>query len=270
VPGGCEDNVSVREPHLLAELTEERRLRDLVLSFAREVGSDPPDVFGINVVRPVGSPATALSVSASPTLSPTAIPECVSLRDPSLIPVDPEAQGGYWLFFTCMQDAGPPTEIHAARISRALEVVQEGGAPLRRVVLMASELGPFASEGIRSPEPVISFRQDGLRLRIWFLAASAPGEWSLALAEARTHDVEVLAFELPEVLPFPVNPILTGDAPLVRSDCLGEECSITGIAVTPRADDPTLLRFLLARRVNLPSGGRTDQLIPLEQFWTMP
>ncbi|MCZ6805816.1 MAG: hypothetical protein O7F08_02590 [Deltaproteobacteria bacterium] len=270
VPGGCTDNISVREPHLLAELNEDRALRDLVLSFAREVTPDPPDIFGLQVIRPVGGPTTPAPVPTTPTLSPDDVPECISLRDPSLIPVDPEAQQGYWLFFTCVQGAGPATEIHAVRVSRALEVVQEGGGPLRRVVLTAGELGPFAAAGIRSAEPLVAFAEDGLRLRIWFLAQSAPGDWSIALAEARTHDVEMLAFELPEALPFPVNPILTNDSSLVRSECLGDDCSITGIAVTPRGDDPELLRFLLARRVNLPGGGRTDQLIPLEQVWRMP
>jgi hypothetical protein len=268
--GDCTDNISVREPHLLAELNENQALRDLVLSFAREVTPDPPDIFGIQIIKPVGGPPTPVAVPTTPTLSPDDVPECLSLRDPSLIPVDPEAQQGYWLFFTCVEGAGPTTEIHAVRISRALEIVQEGGGPLRRVVLRAGELGPFAAAGIRSAEPLVSFAEDGLRLRIWFLAQSAPGDWSIALAEARTHDVEMLAFELPEALPFVVNPILTSDSPLVRSECLGDDCSITGIALTRRADDPEVLRFLLARRVNLPGGDRTDQLIPLEQIWRMP
>ena len=43
---------------------------------------------------------SSLSVPGTPTLSPSDIPECISLRDPALIPVDPEAIGGYWLLFT--------------------------------------------------------------------------------------------------------------------------------------------------------------------------
>jgi hypothetical protein len=270
--GSCDDNRSVREPHLLAELNDEQELRDLVLSFARELVSTPGerDVFGIQVVRPVGGPTNSIALPSAPTLSPDEIPECVSLRDPALIPVDPEALGGYWLLFTCVEGAGSATEIHAVRISRALEVIREGGDPMRRIVLVASELGPFAAAGIRSPEPLISFEKDGMRLRIWFLAQGTPGDWSVALAEARTHDTSVLEFELPEAVPFPVNPILSGASTLVRSGCLDEECNITGIAVAPRADDPSRLRFLLARRLNLPGGGRTDQLIPLEQTWSKP
>jgi hypothetical protein len=141
---------------------------------------------------------------------------------------------------------------------------------MRRVVLVADELGPFAAAGIRSAEPVVSFEKDGMRLRIWFLAQSTPGDWAVALAEARTHDTSILELELPEPVPFPVNPILSNASTLVRSGCLGEECNITGIAVTPRADDPSRLRFLLARRLNLPDGSRTDQLIPLEQTWRKP
>jgi len=192
------------------------------------------------------------------------------LRDPALIPVDPDAQQGYWLLFTCVEGVGAATEIHAVRISRALEVIQEGGAPMRRVVLVASELGPFATAGIRSPEPLIAFEEDGMRLRIWFLAQGTPGDWAVALAEARTHDLSSLLFDLPEPLPFPVNPILSNASTLVRSGCLDEECNITGIAVAPRADDLSRLRFVLARRLNLPGGGRTDQLVPLEQTWRMP
>jgi hypothetical protein len=270
--GTCDDNRSVREPHLLAELNDEQELRDLVLSFARELVTTPGerDLFGIQIVRPVGAPTTSIALPSSPTLSPDEIPECISLRDPALIPVDPEAQDGYWLLFTCIEGAGAATEIHAVRISRALEVIREGGRPMRRVVLVASELGPFAAAGIRSPEPLISFEEDGIRLRIWFLAQSAPGEWAVALAEARTHDTSSLEFELPEPVPFPVNPILSGASTLVRSGCLDQECNITGIAVAPRVDDPSRLRFLLARRLNLPGGGRTDQLIPLEQTWSKP
>jgi len=270
--GTCSANRSVREPHLLAELNEDQELRDLVLSFAREVVTNPTerDRFGIQIVRPIGGPLTPLELPGRPTLSPDDIPECISLRDPALIPVDPEAQQGYWLLFTCIDSPGAATEIHAVRISRALEVVREGGDPMRRVVLVASELGPFAAAGIRSPEPIISFQKDGIRLRIWFLAQSAPGDWAVALAEARTHDTALLGFELPEAVPFAVNPILSSASTLVRSGCFDDECSITGIAVAPRADDLSRLRFLLARRLNLPGGGRTDQLIPLEQTWKTP
>jgi hypothetical protein len=270
--GSCSDNRSLREPHLLAELDEGLELRDLVLSFARELVTDlgERDLFGIQIVRPVGGPTTPVGLPSPPTLSPDDIPECTSLRDPALIPVDPEAQQGYWLLFTCIDGAGAPTEIHAVRISRALEVMQEDGAPMRRVVLVAGELGSFAAAGIRSPEPLISFEPDGLRLRIWFLAQSTPGDWAVALAEARTHDTAMLEFDLPEPLPFVVNPILSNDSTLVRSGCLDEGCSLTGISVTRRADDPSRLRFLLARRLNLPGGDRTDQLVPLEQTWKTP
>jgi hypothetical protein len=268
----CEQNRSVREPHLLAELGDGQELRDLVLSFARELVPDPTerDLFGIQIVRPAGGPLNSIPLSNTATLSPDDVPECISLRDPALIPVDPDALGGYWLLFTCVEGAQPPREIHAVRISRALEVVREAGEPMRNVVLRAADLGPFAAGGIRSAEPVISFEDQGMRLRIWFLAQRNPGDWAVALAEARTHDATTLEFDLPEPVPFPVNPILTNDSTLVLSGCLAEECSITGIAVTPRADDPSRLRFLLARRLKMDPSTYTDQLIPLEQTWTRP
>ena len=270
--GVCAENRSVREPHLLAELNDGGELRDLTLAFARELVTTPTerDLFGIQVVRPVGSPATAFALPSAPTVSPADIPECISLRDPALIPVDPDAIGGYWLLFTCIESAMPPRQIHAVRVSRALELVQEGGGPMRRVVLDADELGPFAAAGIRAPEPVVSFMEDGMRLRVWFLAQSTPGDWAVALAEARTHDLELLEFDFPEPLPFPVNPILSNESTLVLSGCVAEQCNITGIAVTPRADDPSRLRFLLARRLKESDGDETFQLIPLEQTWSTP
>ncbi len=268
----CADHRSMREPHLLAELNDDGGLRDLTLAFAREVVTDPEqrDSFGIQIVRPAGGPTTPLALPSEPTLAPDDIPECISLRDPALIPVDPEAIGGYWLLFSCIEGPAPPRRIHAVRISRALEVVLEGGSPMRRLVLDADELGAFAAAGIRSPEPLITFEEDGLRLRVWFLAQPTPGEWGVALAEARSHDAELLELELPEPLPFVVNPILRNDSTLVQSSCTADECTITGIAVARRADDPTRLRFLLARRLKELTGEETYQLIPLEQTWSTP
>ena len=272
----CAANRSMREPHVLAEMNAEQELRDLTLAFAREIVTAPSerDRFGIQVVRPSGGPSSGLTLSSRATLEPDDIPECISLRDPALIPVDPEALGGYWLLFTCVESARPPRQIHAVRISRSLELVMEAGAPLRRLVLDADELGAFAAGGIRSPEPVLNFLDDGLRLRIWFLAQDESGRSSLALAEARSHDTELLELELPEPLPFVVNPVLDGDSTLVLSGCTADECTITGIAVTPRADDPERLRFLLARRLKEEVAGGPDleayQLIPLEQTWSRP
>ena len=268
----CETNRSMREPHLLAELNDDGELRDLTLAFAREVVTDPQerDLFGIQIVRPTGGPTNPITLPVEPTISPDEIPECVSLRDPALIPVDPDAIGGYWLLFSCLEGPAPPRRIYAVRISRALEVVLEGGSPMRRLVLDADELGAFAAAGIRSPEPLIAFEKDGLRLRVWFLAQATPGDWGIALAEARSHDTELLELELPEPLPFAVNPILRNDSTLVQSSCTADQCTIAGIAVTRRADDPARLRFLLARRLKDTTGQETYQLIPLEQTWRTP
>ena len=109
-----------------------------------------------------------------------------------------------------------------------------------------------------------------MRLRIWFLAQATPGDWALALAEARAGDATVLEFDFPRPMPFPVNPILHHDATLIRSGCLADECSLSGMAVTPRADDPERLRFLLARTLKTIGGEETHQLIPVEQIWRKP
>ena len=272
----CAEDRSLREPHLLAEMNENQELRDLTLAFAREIVTAPTlrDRFGIQVVRPTGGPTASLSLPSRATVEPDDVPDCISLRDPALIPVDPEALGGYWLLFSCIESAQPPRTIRAIRISRSLELVMEAGAPMERRVLDADELGAFAEGGIRSAEPVLDFLDDGLRLRLWFLAQDALGNSSVALAEARSHDTALLELELPEPLPFVVNPILDAQSTLVRSGCTADECTITGIAVTPRADDPDRLRFLLARRLKGEVVGGPDletyQLIPLEQTWRTP
>jgi len=273
VEPGCEDNRSVREPHLLAELNESQEPRDLTLAFAREVVSVPTerDRFGLQVTRPIGGPGAPLSLPNLATVEPDDVSGCISMRDPALIPVDSDAIGGYWILFTCIEDTQPPRQIRALRISRSLELVTEAGVPVQRLVLDADELGPFAAGGIRAPEPVLRFDADGYRLRVWFLARDAEGRTSVALAEARSHETAMLALELPEPLPFVVNPVLRPDATIVLDGCAPDECSITGIAVTPRADDLTRLRFLLARRLkDTASGAETFQLIPLEQTWRTP
>jgi hypothetical protein len=273
VDPGCEDNRSVREPHLLAELSESGELRDLTLAFAREIVSAPTerDRFGLQVVRPVGAPGASLTLPSLPTVAPDDVPGCISMRDPALIPVDPNDVEGYWLLFTCVEDAQPPRQIRALRISRSLELVTEAGSPVQRLVLDADELGPFAAGGIRAAEPVIRFTEDGLRLRVWFVARDAEGQTSVALAEARSHETQLLQLELPEPLPFVVNPVMRPDATVVLDGCGPDECTITGIAVSPRADDSERLRFLLARRLkDEASGAETFQLIPLEQTWRIP
>jgi hypothetical protein len=273
VDPGCEDNRSVREPHLLAELSDSQELRDLTMVFAREIVDAPieRDRFGLQVVRPVGAPGSSLTLPGEATVEPDDVPGCISMRDPALIPVDPEANDGYWLLFTCIEDAQPPRQIRALRISRELELVTESGAPIQRLVLDADELGPFAAGGIRGAEPVIRFADEGLRIRVWFIARDAEGRASVAMAEARTHETNLLPLEIPEPLPFVVNPVLRPDATVVLDGCGPDECTITGIAVTPRADDSERLRFVLARRLkDAASGAETFQLIPLEQTWRTP
>ena len=76
------------------QLTE--ALRDLVLSFARELVSDPleRDLFGVQIVRPLGGPSTPLSLPGAPTpLAGTAFraPRTRTLNRPPLA-----VPGGEW------------------------------------------------------------------------------------------------------------------------------------------------------------------------------
>ena len=57
--------------------------------------------------------------------------------------MDRDAIGGYWLLFTCIESAMPPRQIHAVRVSRALEIVQEGAARI--------SFDGFSTSHIRDP-----------------------------------------------------------------------------------------------------------------------
>ncbi len=269
VPCG-EPPPSFREPHLLAEPSEEPA--SWVLSFAREqLPAEARDEFGIDFLRPVGPPDAQPQLSSVTAITPAQIEGCESLRDPALIPVDPDAEDGYWLFFTCVREDAAGHEIQALRLSADLALVEEAGVPVRQQVLSPNMLPGFADQGVFGPEPLVRFTAQGARLRLWFMALSAAGERSVAVAEANTQDATSLGFELPRFESHPVNPILSEDSTLVRNRCSPDErCSISGIAVSQRADDPERLRFLLARRVNGSDGMGRDELIPLEQDWRVP
>lgn len=269
VPCG-EPPPSFREPHLLAEPNEEPA--SWVLSFAREqTPAAARDSFGIDFLRPVGPPAARPQLSSVTAITPGQVEGCESLRDPALIPVDPLVEDGYWLFFTCVRDDAMGNEIQALRVSADLALVEEAGVPLRQRVLHAEMLPEFAAQGVQSPEPLIRFTAQGARLRLWFVALSGVGERSIGVAEANAQDAGTLRFELPRFESHPVNPILSQESTVVRNRCGQEEqCSISGIAVSPRADEPERLRFLLARRVKGSDGMGRDELIPLEQDWRVP
>ena len=267
VGGSCPGTVSVRDPHVLLELSG-NTIADRIVSFAREVdvGVGPRDRFGLHVQSRVDTPDVPMTVDA-PRLVPDDVPGCISLRDPSIIPVDSEGLGGYWLLFTCERDAGAPSQIHAVKLRRTLE--PEGPPLIHQIIADSSALGTFAADGVFGPEPLVTFVEgQGVLLRVWFMARALDATTSVGLLEAQALGDDPLALSLPDLSPFPVNPVLAPDAPVLGT-CPGT-CALEHVAVSRRGDDPERLRFVLARSVNLPGGGHLSELIPLEQFWRLP
>ncbi len=259
----CPELTSVREPHLFAQSSSA-----LLLSFAHELPEPAlgPLRFGLSALENIGAPTNTLTTPAQPMLTPSdlsGLAACVSLRDPSLIPVDPAFEEGYWLLFSCIMESGAATEVHAVRLTQALALAPLGDPDNHHVVLRAADHG--ATE-IRSPEPVVTFSDRGTTLRVWFLAIDEVGGRSVRVAFGFATGT-TLASPLPALVPFPVNPVLVNDSPSLGPCSAAEECTLQSLSVTPHRDDPDRLRFLLARRVKEMSGARRFELVPLEQTW---
>ena len=259
---GCPMTTSVREPHLL--FVGEERSR--VVSYAREIDTMVArDVFALHFSSDVLAPDVPLAIDV-PEVEPSDISGCVSLRDPSLIPVDSSSMPGYWALFTCEKSDGIPSEIQAVRLTASLKLA----TPIvHKRLLAANLLGAFAEAGVYGPEALVTFDPNGgFALRVWFMARALDGSVSVALAEGSSDPGDSLESGLPELNPFPANPLLSESSPILGS-CDGE-CELKDLAVCRRADDFERIRFVLARSVNSITEGRFDELIPLEQFWRLP
>ncbi len=237
---------AARDPHLFATGSQ------VNLVYAAERNTS--ERFEIHFASALStSPATGASL-----LTLEDEPGCDSLRDPAIVPRDtgPEDTGlpSYWLFFTCERANAPPT-IRA----RALEVDLMGLGPTTEPsveVLSAADLGSFARDGVRSPEPVL----DGDVYRLWFLGLDQVTGASVGVAVGQPKTPGAL----PTLVPYPANPILQSGDPAF-DDCPG--CTLEGIAVARHPDRVDQLRFLVTRRVPLAGGGRRYDLMPLDQTW---
>ena len=263
---GCPMLTSVREPHVLARSSSE-----LILSFAQELPDAPPGPlrFGLQVIASAGPPDAVVTLPNGLRLIPGDLPSsagCVSLRDPSLIPVNSDASEGYWLLFTCVPESGTVTEVQAVKLDEDLALEEGADGLVHRVVLDASAFGAVE---IRSPEPVVVHSDRGATIRLWSILASSTGARSVGLAVGFAID-EDLVQSFPPLVPFPINPVIESDSPSLGPCLEGEECTLQSLAVTPRADDPSRLRFLLARRVKQTDGGRRYELVPVDQVWKIP
>jgi hypothetical protein len=262
----CPEAPSYREPALLPILRPESgTLLVLGLAWAVEVDRaeerfglgatlslalDPR--FPVSLEPPVVTPAI-LAADAPPDRSP-----CDSLRDPSLAPAEPGELGRRWLFFTCERE-GERDEIRAVTLTPSL--AYQPGSEVRVLSPETPEVAPFGAGGVRSPEALVDFDGQGRAiLRLWVLARAVPGApAALALVRGTADDP---ARPPTPLVPFPGNPVLTGDDEIL-GDCDGF-CELTGVAVSRRPDIAGRLRFLLARRVDTGSQTRYE-LRPLEQ-----
>lgn len=269
----CSGNRAVREPSAYPLLSADGSLDGLVVAYAREheesASMGARDVYELRVETVAGdNEDTTLTPTGAATLSPADVTGCDSLRDPALMPDSFDVDGGgWWLFFTC-ESASEPDEIRAVHLTRSL------GAELDtlRAVLVPSELGAYASGGVRDPALLAAYQDpaDGMQAayRLWFLARDAAGtNLTVNMAQAQLGmDASPTPPHLPDFEEYSANPLVRSrDLP----GCGASECYLTGVAVTRHAEDANVLRFVVARHVNDSTGSRYE-LVPLEQFWRSP
>ena len=187
--------------------------------------------------------------------------ECASLGDPAIVPTGGDA---HWLFYTCQQFARPST-IRAVRfdlVSRRAEAISD-----HQVLPAAGSLGPFASRGVRGPEPMVDTLGDRTVIRLWFIGRDRDDVDAIGVAIAEPKDGDFTDDPLlPTFVPYPANPVIERDDRVIGCDA--RRCEIRGMAITDSPDEqPGLLRMLVARKVLPAGGGRFFDLYPVEQAW---
>ena len=218
--GSCDVNRSVREPHLLAELNAENELRDLVLSFARELVTEPSerDLFGIQIIRPVGGPSTAVTLPTAPTISPSDIPVVHELA---------RSRANSSGCRRGSRDTGCSSAAcrARARLPKFTRFEFRGRskwcskAPSRCAVWCWSRVssGRLPPRGLPLARPLMLVRKDGMRLRISFLTQRHAGDWAVGAARGappRHGDAPVRAARAGAL---PREPGLSNRSTLVRA-----------------------------------------------------
>ncbi|MBX3273536.1 MAG: hypothetical protein KF729_24950 [Sandaracinaceae bacterium] len=220
------------------------------------------------------------AIAASPTPTPLLVPgrnddveiDCVSLRDPAAIALD--GRNALFVLFTCERQ-GEPSHIAGVRVRRdaaAPNGYRVTGAPM---TLLAPEIGAYASQGVWSPELVVTSVDAAARrvsFRLWFLARDGDGEVRVGLAYGDV-DASEGSSGAPRLGPYPGNPILSAEDPLLGGPCPGG-CLIESLGVAATVGRPSLWpdRFgrepsyvFLVERSVFRAGGVDHQLIPLRQ-----
>lgn len=239
-----------REPTLLAAYDDGAGVRvgDLWYAYARRETAMTDDftIYGGRIRRTGSAVEDRARVL---DLGMEALSECAALRDPLLLG-DYGIRGtghgviGAFLLFTCDRSPGADS-IGVAELELNIDTgrleLMEGTVNAN---WLTSSVGAFASRGVSAPEGFTEPSEDGVTLRLWFLAR---GVGSVAPTVGFAQGRGPLDGGLPVVTPYPANPILTNDSPAIRQDCVGEDCRITGLTVTPVVNDMVDYQFLIAR-----------------------
>jgi len=261
----CQQGTSLREPTFWGLIGDDQLL-EIRFAYARQQGtiqSGTPVRYAIYGGSSV--PSEPMQERRNPILTPDDLAafdfECDSLRDPNLVARGPDpVNDGFWLFFTCERD-GQAKRILAARMYYSLSLHDEV-----HPVMSPDQLGDYGAGGVWGPEVVLSRNPetDSALFRLWFMARSGQGSKTVvAMVQG-----QATGKDFPErFVPYEANPVLTEEAQ-VLGPCQGI-CTLKGLAVAARHDDPSRLRLLLARRL-LGQDMSTSELIPLDQFWKSP
>jgi len=262
LPGGGPPAHSVRDPSMGVQAIPSGG--SIQVAYARRLGVDR---YGIAVdsgfeIGMASGNQPERDARFEPGMAPP-FDMCTSLRDPVLVPVDPNDAGNdnQWLFYSCFQSL-EVADIHVIEVDR--DLVYEDGS--HRVVVDRGTVGEWGSTSVWSPELVVDYEPSGGRgrhlYRLWFLGRNAMRDRvSVGLLQGQV-DPDA-STELPSFAPFGANPVLRdGDVP----DC--PDCFIEGLAV---ARDPgeNKIRFLIALQDEV--GVEEDwHYAPFEQFWKAP
>lgn len=255
-PEGCASLRSVREAALFVPVTEDRvRMGTMFpLVFARERTTD--GAFEI-----AGATAYWNDMRPSAFDTPIAAPDdqCLSMRDPVIVPTGPGSTEDLIVLYTCeRRDA--PSSIRALQLDE-FPPTDTGVTRIAGEVIDPAMLGAIAVGGVRAADAAVWFHDGEVVLRVWFIS------------EDLSRDPATISFaegsgplgELPTLHLYAANPVLRSGDPLLGT-CPAAGCSIESVAVTRLANSPNTVRLMISRTPE-PASGIEHVLVPLDQVW---
>lgn len=263
-PGGCDVRRSWREPALFVPVDETRTMLvgpQLGLVYARETGP-LSGVFELGVAAAYLDDESFVERRGALAASGDG---CTSRRDPVLLPTRP---GGVAtdrvVLYTCERAMGP-SSIRGLQL-REFPPGPDDITPIDGDIIAPGAPGTFSGDGVRAADAAVWFREaeptDQMVVRVWYVS------------EARSTDPATISFaegsgpqgQLPALHPYPANPVLRSNDPVLGAcDAVGD-CQIESVAVTRLANEPDTVRLLVSRTLETSTGIR-HVLVPLNQVW---